>query len=255
MRDDMSKVLVESPRSGRGYAATQSGVRRQRRHRLDDDGDAVVTRIGMGQGKTKHFGEHLGPLYRYLRKQVDRPWSLVYGELCAALDRRSVVQAHLFQHIDDKVAIETTWRDGEVWVRTWRGLEPLAECRCDMYVHPRTGILLVNRARLQVRQARNRSKLMSRAIQPADRHSGLAGMAPDVQWHRCDGLWFEVQLGTLSRVGKDRDFDVLLKRMVDYGSGLLKERYGSDCRYAIFKRQLDAKTLRRHGLICEVTID
>jgi len=49
-----------------------------------------------------------GPLYRYLRQQVNRSWAKVYGELCAQLDRRSVVQAHLFQHIEDKVAIETS---------------------------------------------------------------------------------------------------------------------------------------------------
>jgi hypothetical protein len=89
----------------------------------------------------RHFGEHLGPLYRYLRQQVHRPWAKVYGELCAALDRRGVVQARLFQHIDDRVDGETVWQDGEVWVRNWRGLVPLKESRAELFVHLRTGIL------------------------------------------------------------------------------------------------------------------
>ncbi|MBX3604340.1 MAG: hypothetical protein KF788_03670 [Piscinibacter sp.] len=89
MRDDMSKVLVESPRGGRAWARALAGRRRQRRNRLDRDGEGAPQRAGMRRDPEvcKHFGEHLAPLYRYLRQQVHRPWTKVYGELCAALDR------------------------------------------------------------------------------------------------------------------------------------------------------------------------
>ncbi len=152
MRDDMSKVLVESLRMGRGSAHAQIGSRRLERNRLDVDDEGAKARFGMKQNGCKHFGEHLGPLYRYLRAQVNRPWRKVYGELCTQLNRRNVVQNHLFQHIDDRVAINTVWLDGQVWVRSRRGLEPLNERHEAMLVHPRTGILLVNRHRATVAQ-------------------------------------------------------------------------------------------------------
>ena len=167
MRADMSKVLVEAPRRGRALARAVAGSRRQARNGVDRDGEGAPARLGMKGDRhaCKHFGERLGPLYRYLRQQVNRPWAKVYGELCVMLDKRSVVQAHLFQHLHDKVDAETMWRTDGVWVRSRRGLVPLSESRAEMYVHPRTGILLVNRAcgiaDRKREQARNRMALVS----------------------------------------------------------------------------------------------
>ena len=252
MREDMDKVLVESPRSGRARASALQGSRRQQRHRLDPDGEGAPQHVGMRRDaiERKHFGEHLGPLYRYLRQQVNRSWAKVYGELCAQLDRRSVVQAHLFQHIGDKVAIETVWHDGQVWTRCWRGLEPLAQSRSELFVHPRTGILLPNRARV-IAVKRQREDRALRAAQPhPDRRTGLPGMAPDCQWHRIGGIWYEVTLRPLAAPGEgSAAYDVVLKRTVDERQGpLLFARYGHARRYATAKQQLGTAALRAHGL-------
>jgi hypothetical protein len=64
------------------------------------------------------------------------------------LNRRSVVQAHLYQHIGDQIEIDTVRQDDAVWVRGWHGLVPLSDSRAEMFVHPRTDILLPNRARV-----------------------------------------------------------------------------------------------------------
>lgn len=246
MRDDMSKVLVESPRSGRAYAYVIKGVRRRKRNQLDPDGEGGLNHVGMSQGGNKHFGEHLGPLFRYLRGQVDRPWSKVYGELCAQLDRRSVVQAHLFQHIGDKVEIETLWQGEEVWFRDWRGLKPIRESRAELFVHPRTGILLVNRAAVIERRHHKQVRADQRNPLAPNRRVGLPGMAADCQWQRDNGLWFEVMLRPL---GDAKVYDVLLKRPVCRGDReLLHVRYGRSDSYAITKRQLGHKELRAHGL-------
>lgn len=253
MRADMSKVLVEEPRRGRAYARAIAGVRREHRNRLDPDGEGAPARLGMKNGHaTKWFGEHLGPLYRYLRQQVDRPWAKVHGELCAALDKRSVVQAHLFEHIRDKVDVETVWQDDAVWVRQWRGMVPLSESRAEMYVHPRTGILLVNRARVIARRKTKEARADEAAAREAHRRSG-SWLPADTQWHRVDGLWYEVRLRRLDASGGDVPvFDVVLKRTVTSANcKLLKERYGACSLYACGKRQLDGKTLRRHGLVSD----
>ncbi len=250
MRADMSKVLVEEPRSGRAHARAIEGSRRRRRNHLDPDGEGGPARLGMTHGgRSKWFGEHLGPLHRYLRQQVDRPWDKVYGELCAALDRRSVVQAHLFQHIADQVDVETTWHDGQVWVRSWRGRVPLAQSRAEMYVHPRTGILLVNRARVVERRRRKAERVERSLAREQDRRVG-APLPADVQWHRIDGLWYELRLRTLA--GTEPAFDAVLRRLVTPADGaLLRERYGTGQVYAHAKRQLGGRTLRQHGLAAD----
>jgi hypothetical protein len=175
----------------------------------------------------------------------------VYGELCAGLDRRSVVQAHLFQHIGDKVEIDTVWQDGAVWVRGWRGLVPLSDSRAELFVHPRTGILLPNRARVIEVQRQREERRQKRAQGHPDRRSGLHGMAADCQWQRIDGLWFEVTLAALDvRDDKKRVVDVVLKRSVSgRDRQLLFTTHGRMGCYAIAKRQLDRATLRKHGLV------
>lgn len=252
MREDMSKVLVEEPRWGRAFARTMKGKRRQNRQRVDADGEGAPVHLGMKRdgGGQKWFGEHLGPLRRYLRQQVNRPWSKVYGELCAALDKRSVVQAHLFQHIRDTVEHETLWQQGEVWCHNWRGLVPIAESRAELFVHPLTGIVLVNRKRQQAQREAKAAKAANAQAPLAERREGQPGIAPGCQWHRVDGQWYEVRLGTLDPCDrKAKAYDLLLRREVGHGHRLeLKERYGRGDAYAMHKRQLGHRELRRLNL-------
>lgn len=255
MRADMGKVLVEAPRSGRASARAVAGSRRQDRNRVDRDGEAAPVRLGMKRDRhaCKHFGEHLGPLYRYLRQQLNRPWAKIHGELCAALDQRSVVQAHLFQHLRDKVDTETEWREDGVWVRNWRGLVPLAESRVEMYVHPRTGLLLLNRARAIADGKRKQAQQEQALARERQRRIGSKQLPADTQWHRVDGLWYALQLRRLDGAAPETlPFDVLLRRAVGAAdSQLLLERYGSGSLYAHAKRQLDGKTVRRNGLAAD----
>lgn len=249
MRKDIDKVLVEEPRHGRATARANAGSRRRLRARLDPDGEGGVTRLGMrrDQGHDKHFGEHLSPLYRWLRQQVNRPWRMVEGELAAQLDRRSVVQAHLFQHVNDRVDVDTEWRDGQVWVRGWRGAEPLAEAGRELFVHPRTGILLVNRARLAARRARKLQRQAQRAA-PADKLRVAPHLPPEEQWHRIEGHWYALTLAPLPAAPATA-FDRGLRRAVGQRDhAVLKALYGVAGVYAEGKRQLDGATLRRHGL-------
>jgi hypothetical protein len=248
----MSKVLVEEPRHGRAFARSLVGARRQARQRPDRDGESAPARFGMKQGSgNKHFGEHLGPLFGYLRQQVDRPWNKVYGELCATLDRRNTIQNHLFQHLEDQVDLRTEWRDGEVWVRPrWGDPVPLAKSRAELYVHPRTGILLVNRAHL-IAERKRRETCRRQAAQPdLTRRRGLPGLAANTVCERIGGVWYLVNLAPLAGACQAQPVvDVLLQRPV-WGAHAeaLKARHGQAGVYAVSKRQLDAKTLRRWDL-------
>ena len=249
MREDMSKVLVEEPRRGRSFARAIQGQRRRRWNELDPDGEGGPVHIGMQHDRLacKTFGEHLGPLYRYLDRQVHRPWDKVYSELCAGLDRRSVVQNHLFEHIGDHVALRTALIDGEVHVHARFRTISLADARQALYVHPRTGILLPNRARDHAERRRKLQSAERRKADGADRHTDIHGLGPDRQWRRIDGLWYEVQLRPLQ--GDAPVFDIVLRRIVSrQNCALLLQAHGHHGLAAVAKRQLDGRTLARHGL-------
>jgi len=127
---------------------------------------------------------------------------------------------------------------------------PLADSRAEMFVHPLTGILLPNRARAIAMQRERDERARRRTATPPDRRTGLPGMPADVQWHRIEGLWYEV---TLKPLGGEPPFDVVLKRLLRRDSReLLRTTYGRSDRYASAKRQLSHKQLRAHGLASDV---
>lgn len=252
MREDMDKVIVERPRRGGGV---QGDGRKWRNSRERG------SHLGMKRGYayTKGLNENLAPLRRWLHKQVHRPWDKVYAELCSGIDRRSTVQAHIFEHIDQFVVRDAVMRDGEVLVRaSWWGRGdrvPLQEASSvELFVHPVTGILLPNR---RIAQARQRER---------DARTGQRGKKPEAsfividdltQWHCVNGDWFEITLAPtppLKAPGVwEKRYDVLRRCFVTtccawgrpaFGVSSNQAMYGRPDVYASTKRQLSRKAVR-----------
>ena len=253
MRKDMFKVIVERPRWGSRARAHNREVE------LDEDASARETTGQRHRDRCKHLNENLSPLKRWLAAQVDRPWDKVYAELCARIDRRSTVQAHIHQHLEDFVAIRVIEVDGVLHATRWSGLVPLEDRwgRWELYVDPRTGILRRNRKAAAVRRERKRAdKARWRAGVPATRRD----LAPDRQLHRLDGVWYEVTLAPIPpraeglRKWIAAPFDVVLHCSAhafayDPKTGMANWRqYGTSDRYAVRKRQLGHAELAKHGL-------
>ena len=140
MRSDMDKVIVERPRHGSRMRRPSKGYRRAfKRCAWEDQPKREKIRLG----KSKCLNEHLGPLRRYLRSQVGRPWSKVHAEICANISRDSAVQDHVRDHVDDIVATHVVLVDGVPCSGEGRDYgEPLRLSRWrQLYVCPRTGIL------------------------------------------------------------------------------------------------------------------
>ncbi len=140
MRSDMAKVIVERPRYGSGMRGHRKGYRRQMQ-RIAADEQPKRERTGKTD---KSFNEHLAPLRRYLFKQVGRPWSKVFAEICANLSRDSVVQDHVRDHVFDYVAVQVVEIDGVLCESTkWGPFVPLTGSwrYPRLYVCPRTGLL------------------------------------------------------------------------------------------------------------------
>jgi hypothetical protein len=142
MRSDMDKVIIERPR----YGSARRNAKTSLRVRLNQDLEELdlgpnwqpssVTRYGQnGKGLT----DLLGPLKRFLRKQVGRPWWKVDQEIRAAIDSRTVSGRHLLDHLSDFVWVRTVLLEGKICnvycpsnSRFFSG---------ELYVDPRTGLL------------------------------------------------------------------------------------------------------------------
>lgn len=154
MRDDFNRVLTEDPRRGSRWKFRE--YRRAKANAIFDDEfsggkESMMKRRRLAGGERKNFGDLLGPLEGWVRKQVGKKWNDVYSEVCALFDRRSQIKDHVHQHIlgdfverntkliDGKVCVLNRW-DG--WIEV--GTTPFGRRR-GFYVHPVTGILCTTR--------------------------------------------------------------------------------------------------------------
>ena len=80
-------------------------------------GPGASAASGPSRSGQKSLNENLAPLRRYLERNVGRPWSKVYAEICATLDSRKATGLHILQHLRDFVACDT-WLDGRT-VMVW----------------------------------------------------------------------------------------------------------------------------------------
>jgi hypothetical protein len=195
MRADMAKVIVERPRSGSRLPSVKTARRIWPRQDLEDfDSGPSRRSASMGSpGNSKWLNEHLGPLRRFLRSNVGRPWDKVYSEISAALGQRNALVEHVFFHLEGYVCENVEIRDGVAYhADVWRG------AKCTFYVHPRTGILLYQQYKRKVAWG---------STYPKD---WVAGNEPfDYLLH--DGCWFRYRW-RWSRTDDQAAFDAVHAR-------------------------------------------
>ncbi len=182
MRSDMAKVIVERPRYGSRRRGKAKGYRKYRQLK---NADVLAKRESIKfphRGELKSLNEHLGPLRRYLLKQVGRPWNKVFAEICEHLSRDSAVQDHVRDHVGDFVATNVVVINDVLHeVTQWKMPIPL-QCRWHfqlLFVCPHTGILKRN-----ARREHSPRKLPTIHI----RH------AFGVSFIRKSGVWYRVEL-------------------------------------------------------------
>ena len=95
----MDKVIVERPRRGGDRA---------RKGRPPRDLEDQPAKEGIGRPyrtDSKSLNEHLGPLRRFLRKQVGRPWNKVYSEICEGLRAGHPLHDHVRRHLFESYSV------------------------------------------------------------------------------------------------------------------------------------------------------
>jgi hypothetical protein len=238
MREDMYKVIVERPRRGGGWALQKDG----RKFRNSED---APQKVGMKRGyqSRKSLNENLSPLKRFLESSIGKPWNKVYSELSEGIDRRNTVQEHIYSHIEQFVAIHTKWdqtgvnkpNNGDcvrLIERIWFGGEnTLKHCNFEMYVHPKTGLLLGN-PYYKRWSVRNREKRQQDAICASQVRQVISA---NIEHHLIDSIWYEIEFALFpspQESGPILVWDVLKKDLV---SGSAPHRYAKR------KRQLSSK--------------
>lgn len=141
MRSDMAKVVTEAPRRGHRNPSKKWGRRLgKNEYDAEDHGPsrAPIARHHQYGWNAKEFSDVLGPLRRYMRKQVGRPWDKVWSEIARTLDNRSLTGQHIFDHIRWEVEQHAcVGSDGSVYHNRWSGFVPVR----GLYVHPVTRLL------------------------------------------------------------------------------------------------------------------
>jgi hypothetical protein len=148
MRPDMCKVIVERPRYGSRLKKRKKhwkkGYRKYVSHEFARENlPRREPMLGAWRGKDKSLNEHLGPLKKFLRSQVGRPWDLVHRDLCEHISFANAVQSHVLDHLHCFVAQPVEVHGSRVIGTVSAGLRGRTLQKGDMYVCPKTGLLKV----------------------------------------------------------------------------------------------------------------
>lgn len=214
----MNKVIVERPRMGSRRRSRKKGYRKYIERTRVEDLPRHEPMLGRWKGREKHLNEHLGPMRRFLRSNVGRPWNKVHQELCEHVNFDNAVQAHVLSHIFDYVHKHVEiLGEAIVAFRPWgypRTLRP-----GEMYVCPRTGLL--------------------KAVAPSKRRTPRRRLIHNthLQYHWRDGAWWELR--TRERPDDPEGlWDVWLEREVCDISVIAAEREYASKVFACSKRPL-----------------
>lgn len=245
MRKDFSKVVTERPRSNGRWGKDYQGIPGKRLKEIQIDEDLHFKREPMSMSRgTKQFTDVLGPLRRYLKKQVGRSWNKIYSDFCRNFNRNSNTQNHLIRHALDYVAFNVQYiKEGKDKVPyTSEGYRISSFKNEYFYVCPETGILKI------APKIKSKPKTVRNDFKEID----------GKYYKEKDNIWYEIVLGKIKRSNTWYGVpiickDVLYKKNADEINDYRYTRkhgfpYVMPNVYCVKKRQLNKKEIRKLGL-------
>jgi hypothetical protein len=231
MRSDMAKLIVERPRVGRGLPFPRGSVRGYCRVAIEDlPRHQSIRRIWSGQEKS--LNENLAPLRRFLLSNVGRPWNKVFSEICEHMNVKSAVQLHIWQHVKrDLVCLNPVLENGR-----WQRFDGYGLYQ-PFFVDPRNGLLRKNEDGSYWCGYRSRRR-------DAKPPQNLLAIEAGRCYRRIEGIWYEFELAPLPNESSGL-FDMVLKRRLKDVARNELIRLHNGPFYAVSKRQLNSKQLKR----------
>jgi hypothetical protein len=244
MRSDMKKVVTERPRGG-GRFKTPKGENRQRQSYPQDEQPHLekIRAKWIRGGGAKHFTDVLGPLYRYLVKQVGRKWDAVYSEIARNLPKISVQNRHVYTHIWQFIERDIQIINGEVCYKgnCVDGIPIRSSGRYTrLFVHPQTGLLC------KAKKGKTPWEYRQGTLDACE--PGIK-VYPGCQYHKLRGIWYEVEVRRFPplrdvhglRINSGVNDEVLGRFYGDWEQ--LRRVYGGDY-IAVSKRRLKKREIR-----------
>lgn len=224
MRQDMAKVIVERPRYGSRLPSRKKGYTKLEQSTPVEDLPRIEPMMGRWKGRQRMLNEHLGPMRRFLRSNIGRPWNKVHQELCEFVSFDNPVQAHVLSHVYDYAQRHVIIRDRLIIaVRQWGYC---AEMRPgEMYICPSTGLLR------QVKKKKSR------------RPPSQCIVGPTVRFMKRDESWWEVRLRERPEE-PSTEWDVWLEKDVGATTPMESQAVYGGKLFAISKRGLNAQETR-----------
>lgn len=201
----MHKVLVERERRGSGERSKKHGGRVSE----DYDGPTFESSARRRQygWHCKDLSDNIGPVKRYLRSQVGRPWNKIYSEIKKAVPP-GMHGDHIWGHIkgivqtDVIMGADGEWYFGGSWMRYPRKIAGL-------YVSPRTGILCYRTEKSWRTTARERLKREAAAREEIR-------ISENEHLKKINGCWFrEVYGWKKNEVTGDSYLALILKKQLN----------------------------------------
>jgi hypothetical protein len=236
MRPDMQEIIIDRPRRGSRYK--YKDFRRSER--------------GHQRGMKRPYGydrksqtDVLGPLERFLKSNVGRPWNKVWSEVCQQADSRTVVGSHLRDHVLYFVNLYVRIDNDGVYstggMGGYHSRFPLVDT---FYVHPNTGLLCYIR-KGKPKWSQPESKIV--------RYHGL-------EFYKHNDVWYEIETHPINKKDPSMIFydsnrrqhynrDVFGYIISDYiwpasGVDSCFKAYGEKV-YATVKRQIGKRMIRK----------
>lgn len=250
MRPDISKVVTERPRSGGGIKEPKGSRRDFQRIGMEDapKREKIRQKWKSHYSQTKEFTDVLGPLYRFLLKQVGRPWDKVYSEIAEQLPKDTMQNIHIYTHIWQFVERDVQIINGKPCHKgsIVDGLPIVSDGKYEqLYIDPNTKLL---------RKAK-KGKQHFRYSEPYRKASPGVVVYPGFQYHKIKGVWYGVKVRQypLSRdiFGNVMNFGSINDKVLDcYHHSLedLKKVYNglwlAESKYRLTKKEIKAACLK-----------
>lgn len=224
MRQDMAKVIVERPRYGSRLPSRKKGYGKFTQSTEIADLPKHEPMLGRWRGRQRRLNEHLGPMRRFLRSNIGRPWNKVHQELCEYVSFDNAVQAHVLTHVHDYVQrhVQICGRR-IIAVRQWG--HRLEMRPGEMYICPNTGLLK------EVKRNKSRRPPSQYVLDPV------------VRFMKRDESWWEVRVRTRPEE-PSIEWDVWLEKDVAATAPREYETAYGGKLFAVSKRALTPQEIR-----------
>lgn len=200
MRDDLDKVITESPRSGGSWGGKK--FPRQRKHKGDFEGmdqvriktsirDAYGTNRDVKNRRTKTFTDVLAPIYGLIRKNVGKNWDKLFSDMRKKFKPDSRVHQHIYEHLFQFIEVKTRIQNGVIEYNdgrtSWRHKpwNPI-DSSVEFYVHPKTNCIIRNKKYKTYTQA-NKERYKERLAEEAKTKKVIS---KDLEAHKIKDVWY-----------------------------------------------------------------